>query len=157
MGESVRAHKELTGGWAKAAQLPRPDLSGLAIKDEHLKRALLGQDFLVVDGAMGTQLQERGLAGQIPELLNFSHPDDIAAIHKAYVDAGAEVITTNTFGANRLKLEGAASVEDVYRAAAECARAVRQDGLDGHRLQGDLGRRAAHGSERGAEVGKRAA
>ena len=57
---------------------------------------------------MGTQLQERGLAdaGQIPELLNFSHPDDIAAIHKAYVDAGAEVITTNTFGANRLKLEG---------------------------------------------------
>ena len=68
MGESVRAHKELTGGWAKAAQLPRPDLSGLAIKDEHLKRALLGQDFLVVDGAMGTQLQERGLAdaGQIP-------------------------------------------------------------------------------------------
>ena len=126
MGESVRAHKELTGGWAKAAQLPRPDLSGLAIKDEHLKRALLGQDFLVVDGAMGTQLQERGLAdaGQIPELLNFSHPDDIAAIHKAYVDAGAEVITTNTFGANRLKLEGAASVEDVYRAAAECARAA---------------------------------
>ena len=126
MGESVCAHKELTGGWAKAAQLPEPDLSGLAIKDEHLKRALLGQDFLVVDGAMGTQLQERGLAdaGQIPELLNFSHPDDIAAIHKAYVDAGAEVITTNTFGANRLKLEGAASVEDVYRAAAECARAA---------------------------------
>ena len=102
MGDSVCAHKELTGGWAKAAQLPRPDLSGLAIKDGHLKRALLGQDFLVVDGAMGTQLQERGLAdaGQIPEMLNFSHPDDIAAIHKAYVDAGAEVITTNTFGAN---------------------------------------------------------
>ena len=126
MGDSVRAHKELTGGWAKAAQLPQPDLSGLAIKDGHLKRALLGQDFLVVDGAMGTQLQERGLAdaGQIPELLNFSHPDDIAAIHKAYVDAGAEVITTNTFGANRLKLEGAASVEEVYRAAAECARAA---------------------------------
>lgn len=126
MGDSVRAHKELTGGWAKAAQLPQPDLSGLAIKDEHLKRALLGQDFLVVDGAMGTQLQERGLAdaGQIPELLNFSHPDDIAAIHKAYVDAGAEVITTNTFGANRLKLEGAASVEEVYRAAVGCARAA---------------------------------
>ena len=42
MGESVCAHKELTGGWAKAAQLPQPDLSGFAIKDEHLKRALLG-------------------------------------------------------------------------------------------------------------------
>ena len=121
MGESVRAHKELTGGWAKAAQLPRPDLSGLAIKDEHLKRALLGQDFLVVDGAMGAQLQERALPmGADPRVAQLAS-DDIAAIHKAYVDAGAEVITTNTFGANRLKLEGAASVEDVYRAAAECA------------------------------------
>ena len=61
MDESVRAHKELTGGWAKAARLPVPDLSGLAIKDEHLKRALLGQDFLVVDGAMGTLIQDHRL------------------------------------------------------------------------------------------------
>ncbi len=103
---------------------PAADLTGLRIKDEHLRRALLGEEFLIIDGAMGTQLQERGLAdaGEIPELLNFSNPDDIVAIHKRYVASGAEVITTNTFGANACKLEGRAKVADVYAAAAACAR-----------------------------------
>ncbi len=103
---------------------PAVDLTGLRIKDEHLRRALRGEDFLIVDGAMGTQLQERGLAdaGEIPELLNFSNPDDIVAIHERYVAAGAEVITTNTFGANACKLEGRAKVADVYATAAACAR-----------------------------------
>ena len=99
-------------------------LDGIAIADEHLARALRGEDFLVFDGGMGTQLQACGLAdaGAVPELLNFSHPQAIAAIHADYVAAGAEVITTNTFGANARKLEGRASVAEVYRAAAACAR-----------------------------------
>lgn len=99
-------------------------LDGLVVADEHLARALRGEDFLVFDGGMGTQLQACGLAeaGAVPEMLNFTHPDDIAAIHAAYVEAGAEVITTNTFGANAGKLEGRASVADTYRAAAACAR-----------------------------------
>ena len=111
---------------AEALRVPSCDLTGVRVKDEHLRRALLGEDYLVIDGAMGTQLQERGLAdaGALPELLNFSHPDDITAIHAAYVEAGAEVITTNTFGANKLKLEGVASVAEVYAAAAACARAA---------------------------------
>ena len=113
-------------GLDEAKRLPVPDLSGVRVADEHLRRALLGLDYLVIDGAMGTQMQERGLAeaGELPELLDFSHPDDITAIHAAYVEAGAEVITTNTFGANRLKLEGVASVADVYAAAVACARAA---------------------------------
>ncbi len=100
-------------------------LAGLRIKDDFLARALRGEAFLVLDGAMGTQLQRRGLAqtGQVPELLNFTHPDDIAAIHAEYMTAGADVVTTNTFGANARKLEGHASVAEVYRAAADCARA----------------------------------
>ena len=99
-------------------------LDGIVVTDEHLARALRGEDFLVFDGAMGTQLQACGLAeaGVVPELLNFSHPHAIAAIHADYVAAGAEVITTNTFGANACKLEGRASVAEVYRAAAACAR-----------------------------------
>lgn len=99
-------------------------LDGIAIADEHLARALRGEGFLVFDGGMGTQLQACGLAdaGAVPELLNFSHPQAIAAIHADYVAAGAEVITTNTFGANARKLEGRASVAEVYRAAAACAR-----------------------------------
>ena len=101
-------------------------LDGVRIKDEHLRRALLGEEYLVVDGAMGTQLQARGLTDveELPELLNFSHAGDITAIHAAYVRAGAEVVTTNTFGANRLKLDGRVSVADVYAAAAACARAA---------------------------------
>ncbi len=116
----------LTEGARRASVAPAIDLSGLRIKDDHLHRALLGQDFLLIDGAMGTQLQEMGLSEieDVPEMLNFSHASDIAAIHARYVEAGAEVITTNTFGANALKLEGRASVAEVYAAAAKCARAA---------------------------------
>lgn len=99
-------------------------LDGVVVADEHLARALRGEDFLVFDGGMGTQLQALGLAeaGAVPELLNFTHPDEIASVHAAYVAAGAEVITTNTFGANASKLGGRASVAETYRAAAACAR-----------------------------------
>ena len=63
---------------------------------------------------MGTLLQERGLrAGETPEDWNIERPDDIAAIHRAYVEAGAQVIYTNTFGANRLKYHGRHSLEEV--------------------------------------------
>ncbi len=100
------------------------NLAGLSIKDDHLRRALAGEDYLLIDGAMGTQMQERGLDGAepVPELLCKTHADDIAAIHASYVAAGAEVITTNTFSANRLKLGDHLSVEEAYRLAAACAR-----------------------------------
>ena len=61
---------------------------------------------VLCDGAMGTMLQSHGLqAGACPELWNAERPDAIRAIHTAYIEAGARVISTNTFGANRLKLE----------------------------------------------------
>ena len=105
------------------AGLPDP-LAGLRIADAHLGRVLRGQDFLVQDGAMGTLLQERGLTahGELPDLLNLHDPDAVVDIHAGYVRAGAEMITTNTFGANAHKLEGRATVADVYRAAAANAR-----------------------------------
>ena len=91
--------------------------------DSFLRRAFAGEEFLVFDGAMGTMLQEAGLkAGELPELLNFSHPETVTAIHRAYVEAGADVISANTFGANAHKLGDAASVEDVFAAAIACAR-----------------------------------
>ena len=107
------------------AGLPDP-LAGLRIADAHLGRVLRGQDFLVQDGAMGTLLQERGLTahGELPDLLNLHDPDAVVDIHAGYVRAGAEMITTNTFGANAHKLEGRATVADVYRAAAANARAA---------------------------------
>ena len=91
--------------------------------DPFLRRVFAGEEFLVFDGAMGTMLQEAGLkAGELPELLNFSHPETVTAIHRAYVEAGADVISANTFGANAHKLGEAASVEEVFAAAIACAR-----------------------------------
>ncbi len=60
---------------------------------------------LFLDGATGTLLQSKGLlsAGQLPERLNLSHPDEMTALHKSYFDAGSNVVSANTFGANSLK------------------------------------------------------
>ncbi len=116
-----------TARTAVSAPAGLPDsLAGLRIADAHLERVLRGQDFLVQDGAMGTLLQERGLTahGELPDLLNLHDPDAVVDIHAGYVRAGAEMITTNTFGANVHKLEGRATVADVYRAAAANARAA---------------------------------
>ena len=98
----------------------------LTIADAHLAAVLRGEEFLVFDGAMGTMMQAAGLAqpGVVPDLLNITRPDDITAIHRQYVEAGAEVITANTFGANARKLEGRATVAEVYVAAVACARAA---------------------------------
>ena len=55
---------------------------------------------------MGTLLQERGLpAGGCPELMNRTAPEVVAGIHREYAEAGADLIVTNTFGGNRLKLD----------------------------------------------------
>lgn len=66
---------------------------------------LLGKNVLFFDGAMGTQIQQKGLRlGQTPETFNIQNPAVIQSIHRDYIRAGANFITTNTFGANRLKL-----------------------------------------------------
>lgn len=59
----------------------------------------------IFDGAMGTMLQDAGLpVGACPELWNIKEPAAVTAIHKSYIDSGADIIETNTFGANRIKL-----------------------------------------------------
>lgn len=100
------------------------DPSRIKAKDELLSRALRGEEWLLFDGAMGTMLQQAGLAaGELPELLCLTDPDAVTSIHRAYVEAGSQAITTNTFGANARKLGGAASVSEVFSAAVGCARA----------------------------------
>ena len=99
-------------------------LDTLRIADDDLRAALEGRRHLLFDGGMGTMLQAAGLeAGALPELLNLSEPDAITAVHAAYVAAGSEVVTTNTFGANAHKLGDAATVEEIFDAAVRCARA----------------------------------
>ena len=89
----------------------------------------LGKELLIFDGAMGTQLQNAGLnAGDIPEELNIDRPDLLRSIHKNYLKAGADFITTNTFGCNRLKMEEAKyEAKDMLLAAVENARAARTE------------------------------
>lgn len=66
---------------------------------------LVGDGPIPTDGAWGTELQARGLAlGEFPDVWNLLHPERVAAVAEAYVEAGSRVILTNTFGANRLRL-----------------------------------------------------
>ena len=82
----------------------------------------LQKDFVIFDGGMGTLLQERGLkAGELPELWNITHPEIIRDIHRAYLEAGANVVTTNTFGANPLKID---NVESIVFAAVKNAKSA---------------------------------
>jgi len=68
----------------------------------------LNKEIIILDGAMGTMLQKSGLkAGESPCGLNFTNPAAVIAVHKRYVDAGANIITANTFEANRYKLKAA--------------------------------------------------
>ncbi len=67
-------------------------------------KTYLKKHIVYLDGGMGTLLQAQGLKpGEHPERWNLSHPEAITAIHKAYYDAGSNVVSTNTFGANLLK------------------------------------------------------
>lgn len=80
-------------------------------------------DFTIFDGALGTELIRLGMKpGELPELYNFTRPELIKEIHKSYLSAGAQVITANTFGANRKKLEGKADVRETVFAAVNSAR-----------------------------------
>lgn len=81
---------------------------------------LLGKERLYFDGGMGTLLQSQGLkAGELPELWNITHSDVIKDIHLSYLNAGSNIITTNTFGANCLKFD---NLEEIIAAAVSNAK-----------------------------------
>lgn len=98
---------------------------------------------LLADGAMGTMLFAAGLeSGAPPELWNVEHPDRVRAVQRAYLQAGSQIILTNTFGGSRYRLgmHGLESrVIELNRAGAEIARA-EVDAMGGRALvAGDLG------------------
>lgn len=87
-------------------------------------KAFLNNHIVVLDGAMGTQLQAAGLKlGELPEEWNISHSDVIEGIHRAYFAAGADVVYSNTFGANALKF--GERTEEVVYAGVACALRAR--------------------------------
>ena len=85
-------------------------------------REELARRVLIFDGGMGTMLQAAGLpAGYEPERWNLERPDAVQAVHAQYLAAGADIVTTNTFGANAVKLAGH-PVEAIVTAAVGLAR-----------------------------------
>jgi len=96
-----------------------------------LNRLLHPERVVVFDGAMGTMLYAKGVfINQCYDELNLKAPDLVRGVHAAYAKAGAEVLETNTFGANRLKLSQyglESQVREINRAAAQIAREVAGD------------------------------
>lgn len=89
---------------------------------------ILSHGPVITDGAWGTQLQARGLGlGEFPDLWNLTNPAKVGEVAKAYVDAGSEVILTNTFGANRIRLaeqNAADRVVEINAKGVEISRAA---------------------------------
>lgn len=107
------------------------------------KELLRSDGHILLDGAMGSVLQQRGLKlGGLPEELNFTQPELIVSIHRSYIEAGAQGIYANTFGANRHKLQNSGyTVEQAVKQGIALARKAAEGtgvlvGLD----VGSLGR-----------------
>ena len=92
-------------------------------------RDRLGKELLFFDGGMGTLLQERGLApGELPETWNIARPQVIREIHRSYVEAGSDIVLTNTFGANALKFHAEdCSLEQTVKAAVRLVKEAAEE------------------------------
>lgn len=87
-------------------------------------RDRLGKELLFFDGGMGTLLQEKGLQpGELPEVWNIEHAEEVTAIHRQYFEAGSDIVLANTFGANALKFHDSRyDLHDIVKAAVKNAR-----------------------------------
>ncbi len=87
----------------------------------------LKDNIIYLDGAMGTLLQKKGLQpGELPERWNLTHPEGIQEIHKAYYDAGSNVVSANTFGANCLKFSES-ELEEIISAAISHVKKAKEE------------------------------
>ena len=107
-------------------------------------REKLGKELLFLDGGMGTLLQERGLApGELPETWNLIHPEQIREIHRSYIEAGSDIVLTNTFGANALKFhaDGFSLEQTVKRAVGLVREAAEEAENESGKAQQSSGKR----------------
>jgi 5-methyltetrahydrofolate--homocysteine methyltransferase len=133
---SAAASRTESAAWSGPPTEPGPQL-------DRFRAALADGRPVVADGAMGTQLFAAGLvSGDPPETWNLAHPDVVRSVHRGYLDAGARMLLTNTFGANRLRLalhRLEDRVEHLNRTAAILLRAeVTASGRDAL-VAGDIG------------------
>jgi len=107
--------------------------------NEVLKKIAEGR-VLVSDGAWGTYLHQKGLkVGECPELWNVKRPDDVLDIAHSYVEAGADIILTNSFGGSPLKLDGYGLSERTYELNRRAAEISKQAAEDHALVMGSIG------------------
>ena len=101
---------------------------------------LVRQRVVLFDGALGTTLMARGLSsGEAPEKWNLERPEVVKEIHRAYFSAGSDVVQTNTFGGNRLKLRDKQLEDDLLRINQTAVRLAREGCPPGKFVAGDIG------------------
>lgn len=117
--EQAPPKKDFFGGvWV---EIPEKKEHGGSVSN--FLKALASDEIIIFDGAMGTLLQGRGLSpGESPEIFGLQNPQAIVDVHRQYLQAGSQVITTNTFGGTRFKLP---PNTDVYSLNKEMARLAR--------------------------------
>lgn len=100
---------------------------------------ILKKEILILDGATGTELQKKGMpSGVCPEQWCIENPEVIAAVHKSYADAGADIVYSCTFGANKFKLKQY-DIDDVYGVNKRLAEIAREAVGKGTLVAGDIG------------------
>ena len=107
-----------------------------------LQELLIKKRVVLTDGAMGTLLSERGLLppGESPEILNLSRPEAVEKVHRDYLEAGSEIILTNTFGANPFKLSRSGLAEKIEEIIVQaCAIAIRAKAEKDALIAADIG------------------
>ncbi|HZJ77276.1 MAG TPA: homocysteine S-methyltransferase family protein [Clostridia bacterium] len=102
---------------------------------------LFGKRLIFFDGAMGSMLQKNGLvAGELPEVWNITQSETVTDIHSQYIEAGCDFITTNTFGANSIKLDGCGySTQEIIAAALSNAKKSVEKSNKNCRIAFDIG------------------
>lgn len=99
-------------------------------------RERLGKELLFFDGGMGTLLQAKGLQpGELPETWNMTHKEEIISIHQSYIEAGSDIVLTNTFGANALKFHSDEyTIKEIVQAAIENVREAVKRSANGRKV-----------------------
>lgn len=113
------------------------------MKGKESKKSILElsrQRVVLFDGAMGTMLFSHGLPlGTPPELWNLSHPEIVLKIHQKYIQAGADVVQTNTFGASRLKLRKSGMEKKIEKINESAVKIARKTCPEGKYVAGNIG------------------